>query len=457
MPRKTTAAATNSPIEVHTTVTTPQAAATEPKPEDRPDFWSYMASLTPQEWQNHIVYLTRENPRTSINGIGGYLTKLSQAFDIEDIKTAFGGYEFSYIMKKGNSMIYKGTFRVEAPPKYDLARENPNPVAAPAAAAGPLGGDVLKVLEQQNQRLYQVLTTLQDRKDDPAVSGAIDILTTAYKNGLNAVATGKPETQASGLKQIEEVLAIVDRVVSLRGGGNGNNSLTETIKTLTDLGVLSKPKSLKDQLEEVKLLSEMMSGEGNPKDWKAMLARAAVDHMPEILETFRTSTAGTIAARRQPPPAGPAAAAPGQRVPPAARPAAPVHTEPRSAISVTGGLPTVARGTSLGTTAESAAAAPTLEEFAPPAAVPETQEQYDTAMKIQMVNMMRMGASGGSIASFLEDVKPEMAKDLTKYDAATIRTFFLQDPVLRLMAEDPHWDEVLADAKEYLAEPVPVN
>jgi hypothetical protein len=452
MPRKTPAAiaAAGSP-EVTTTIRMPNTQPPpEPAREEQPFFWQRVSEIPAEKWEKDIeLWIYRLEPKVRMaTGERGYLDILSQPITPVYIKKRWGGGTFRIMVLEKGKILYSTIEEIEGDPIYDKRREVPADGAAAAAGGSTMGGDVLKVLEQQNERLYQVLTTLQDRKDDPAVSGAIDILTTAYKNGLNAVATGKPETQASGLKQIDEVLSIVDRIVSVRGGGNGNNSLTETIKTLTDLGVLSKPKSLKDQLEEVKLLSEMMSGEGNPKDWKAMLARAAVDHMPEILETLRTSTAGTISARRAAPPA-----APGQRVPPAARPAAAPAAAPAPAISVTSGLPTVARGAS----AESAAAAPTLEEFAPPAAVPETQEQYDTAMKIQMVNMMRMGASGGAIASFLEDVKPEMAKDLTKYDATTIRNFFLQDPVLKLMVEDSRWDEVLADAKEYLAEPVPLN
>src|SRR5258708_2438389 len=172
MPRKSMAAPTNQPIDVHTTIQMPQPATEKPVAPDKPDFWSYMQSLSPEAWKNHIVYLTRENPKTSINGIGGYLTKLQQAFDIEDIKVAFGGYEFSYIMKKGNDdIIYSGRFRIESPPKYDPSRENATPAAA--APASTIDGNVLKVLEQQNERLYEVLTTLQGAKDEnPAISSA---------------------------------------------------------------------------------------------------------------------------------------------------------------------------------------------------------------------------------------------------------------------------------------------
>jgi hypothetical protein len=80
-----------------------------------------MQSLTLEQWKDHIVYVTRELPKTHMNGIGGgYLVKMQEAFDIEDIKVAFGGYEFSYIMKNKNEVL------------RSTRRENPP--AAPSAA-----------------------------------------------------------------------------------------------------------------------------------------------------------------------------------------------------------------------------------------------------------------------------------------------------------------------------------
>ena len=132
-----------------------------------------------------------------------------------------------------------------------------------------------------------------------------------------------------------------------------------------------------------------------------------------------------------------------------------------------GGLQIVARdGNNVG-----APTPPTVivERAAPEVAeTPETQEQFDTNMKIQMVNMLRMGCSGDAIAHFVEDVKEEFAKDFAKYSAQQITDFFLADPILRLMVEDPEftaiggnsqkrWEDTLAEAKEYMAETVLVN
>src|SRR5260370_33548646 len=93
-----------------------------------------MRSLTPEDWKDHIVYLTRERPKTHMHVVVGcYLTKIIEPFELDDIKDAYGGYEFSYIMKRGRDAIYNGRFTVEAPPKLDGQRES-------AAAAGENGG-----------------------------------------------------------------------------------------------------------------------------------------------------------------------------------------------------------------------------------------------------------------------------------------------------------------------------
>lgn len=455
MPRARTLGAPNAPIDVHTTVNIPPNPATEKPPApEKPDFFTYMNSLTPEEWKNHIVYLTRENPKTSINGLGGYLTKLQQTFDIEDIKNAYGGYEFSYIMKKGNEVAYSGRFRVESAPKYDPAREQ-TPAAANGAAKTDLDGNILKVLEQQNERLYQVLTQLQGAKgENPAIGSAIDILTTAYKTGMTTLRENgvtNAGTQNAG-QQLEQILSIAERIASIRGGGN-SNSLDGLVTLLTTLGVIQKPKTLAEQLTDVKLLQELITGGGDePKDWKAMLVKMVGEKAPEILDVLRQNAANTAAAvnaRRAPVPAN------GQRlhtvpmnqpeIPPAAAPVAaqPQQTEVRRS----GSFEVVSR--------DDAPAAPAADGFvAPPgpAPAPGSQEEYDAAMKIHCVNMMRMGASGSTIAGFLEDIKPELAKDLVQYSEQMITSYFAQDPILKLMTEDPRWLEVLREAREFLAE-----
>ncbi len=462
MSRRSAAAASNPPIDIHTTVQMPNTPATEKKADEKPDFWTYMHSLTPEEWRNHIVYLTRENPKTSINGIGGYLTKLQQPFDIEDIKTAYGGYEFSFIMKNGNDLAYSGRFRVEAPPKYDAVRENPNAVGAPSGGSSAMSGDVLKVLEQQNERLYQVLTTLQGAKEEnPAISGAIEMLTSAYKTGLSAVSTG---SGAGGdpAKQLEQTLALAERIVSVRGGGGGGDVMTTLLAPLLKT-MMEKMLTPPDPLEQITKLGAVLDvlekfrgggGESHPKDWKASLVQEGVRHIPDLLQAFREGNAGTVEAARlraieSQNRARTAEVLEAQRrgaPPPATQPitaptpgAAPRPVAARSAPTVSGDFETESLSANVEVAVE--AAAPEIE-----------QEQRRQEFKVQIVNMIRMGASGETIADFLYDVNEEFCKDLCKYTPEMITAFFAKDPILKLAVEDPRWQEVLIEAHDYIVE-----
>lgn len=463
MSRRSAAAGSNPPIDIHTTVQMPNAATPEKKTEDKPDFWTYMHSLTPEQWKDHIVYLTRENPKTSINGIGGYLTKLQQPFDIEDIKLAYGGYEFSYIMKKGNDLVYGGRFRVEAPPKYDPSRENSTSSVASSASAT-MGGDVLKVLEQQNERLYQVLTTLQGAKEDnPAVSGAIEMLTSAYKTGLSAVATPH-QSNTDAATQLQTMLSIGEKIANLRGPGLdiekilANPLIAPLIQRLLNpdpLADITKLGAVLDVLDKLR----GGGGEAAPKDWKAALVSQGMQYVPEILNALKEGNAGTVETARLraiesqnraraaevldaqrrgvAPPSGLQPAAQVQPI----RPQPVVVASRAPAIRIDGGLQTEALNAQPGAAAQEMP----LDEAV-------QRAQYDETMKVQVVNLLRMGCSGETIADFLYDVKPEFCAELAKYTPEMITTFFANDPILKLAVEDPRWQEVLNEAHDYIVE-----
>lgn len=98
-----------------------------------PDFWDYIESLTPEQWQDHVVYLYREEPKVSNYGGTAYLDKFSGYIDVRPgvqvpmeergmieaaIKEKFGGKAFRLICKKGRERITEGKCVNEAPPKY---------------------------------------------------------------------------------------------------------------------------------------------------------------------------------------------------------------------------------------------------------------------------------------------------------------------------------------------------
>jgi len=57
-----------------------------------------------------------------------------------------------------------------------------------------------------------------------------------------------------------------------------------------------------------------------------------------------------------------------------------------------------------------------------------------------------------TIVDYLNEVKPDICKQLARNPAMVITAFFQADPILKAATEHPEWQNILADAKEYLAE-----
>jgi len=116
----------------------------------QPDFWEYVEALTPEKWNEHIVYLYREDPKVSTySGEFAYLDKFVGYIEVrpgvqvpmeergiveQAIKEKFGGRAFRLICKRGKERVTVGKCVNEAPPKYPDA--NPQQFAGPLPNAG---------------------------------------------------------------------------------------------------------------------------------------------------------------------------------------------------------------------------------------------------------------------------------------------------------------------------------
>lgn len=423
----------------------PDNAAAAP---EKPDFWVYMQSLTPDQWKDHIVYLTRELPRTTINGMGGYLVKLVQPFDIEEIKQAYGGQEFSYIMKRKNEIMYSGRFKIEAPAKLDAAREIAGQAntSAPANDAGTTGllQQFVGVLRDELQR---------SRENGGGTSdAAIEMVTKASDRAMEIVTKQVPTPQDPSAQLLATVKLMNELRPPVAAGGDS---------TLNQLMMAVLPKLVERLFAPVDPLAQVTSllavfdkleglrggGGGGKRDWKQMALEAGMDALPKVLDTINRSRESAPPPRHIVP-AAPATPGVLPQVPPhgAAAPAAPAMPN--------GGLRTVplangADGTFPQQPGGDGAAQPPAADAKPEAF---TEDQYNTIVKRHILEMVAMGLGGDSIVEYLERAQPDVLAQIEKFTDAQVEMFFNSDQILAIVVQHPRWKEVLGEVREYLAE-----
>jgi len=432
------------PAVIHQTIEVPATPAVEEQEtkEARPDFWTYMHTLTPEEWKDHIVYLTREQPKYNIAaGGGGYLTKFVQPFDLEDVKQLYGGYEFSYIMNKGRKIVYSGNFRIEAPPRIDPQRES-----VPAGDQSNIAQQFISMLREELGRMRESLANGGD--DAGAGEKAIEMLSKASDKAMDVI-----------LKQVPDA--------GKGNAGGGDQGIIATIKILKELGLIGQPQPAIDPMKQLEMMLSIFSkideirgnggGGGGRRSshwWDSSLAEKAVDAIPGLLDTFKETREANMriasdrarasdnlrAIGRQP-----AAPAPGAQ--PAAT-AQPATAEIRSSS----GLHTVPleRGD---------VGAYAVPDTQPDAAVPETvivetidrnTPAFDNFLKQGIVEAIYRGDHGEPIVDFLDVAKPGFSNVLVQYAPEQLTAFFGRDPILQAAVKHPNWLVVLEEARKYI-------
>jgi hypothetical protein len=449
---------------ITTTVQMPPQEAAEKTEDSRPDFFSYMQSLTPEQWKRHIVYITREQPKTSINGVGGYLTKLQQAFDIEDIKLAFGGQEFSYIMKRDNDIIYSGKFRIEAPPRYDSTRES--------AAGTPTNGHS----DGTAQLLQQFVGVLRDElarsREDGKGSGvteeAIKLLTSASDHAMSVITKQVPQA-SDPTAQLTALLAAAEKIAAMRapapaasGLGELGTILVPILKTLAEK--LLTPTDPLDQITKLAgifdVLEKLRGPGGGKSDYRTALVEQGIPAVRDLITTIAERRASDVEIARQARAraesqertANTAKELNAQRLAAANQRPAPQAAAPSAAPAAD--LP-LRSGRGVG-------AAPfrvvpmngePVESAPAPAETPRVQvnaDEYLNGVKLRFVELLSSDEDSEYIVDYLEASGLDLVAHLTKFSPAQISTYCQSDFILAHAVALPRWAEWLEDARAYL-------
>jgi hypothetical protein len=454
-------------INTSTPAASPEIETTEPVKEEKPQNWFFteIAEKPAHEWGRvWSLELHRVKPDVpGVPGTKGYLRLFSEPVTLETIRSNFGGGRFRLNLLKHSRYNTSHEFEIEGQPIYDPNRERP---AANGNGNAGIGGDLQKefisVLREELQRSRDGQT--------PGGEEVIRMLTSASEKAMEIV-TKQAAPATDPTSQLNSLLSAAKTLADLRAPqSNGLGELGQYLGPMLK-AVMEKLVTPVDPLAELTKLAGLMdvlekirggASDAPPKDWRAAAVQAVTTHLPEILDTFRTTSANTVAANQARARAAevvrglpPSAAAP----PPApANPAtaAPANAAPPLAVHSNGGLRLVPRDSVDETPAVQQAPAQTAT------ASPLTVDEHRHALKINVVNLFMHGASGSSIASYVEDVDPEFAADFGKYTTDQIISFFAADPILNVMVNstlppsDPAFPtrlhEVLADAREFVNE-----
>jgi len=443
MPRRRVSAQQAPTVQTTITMPAQQDGKSEQEKPERPDFWTYMQRLTPEQWNDHIVYVTREEPKTSINGLGGYLFKTVTPFDIDEIKMAYGGRVFSYIMKKKGELIYSGKFPIEAPPKFDPTREN---TGAPAGSSSANSSEAQTFAKELITVLREELSHAREGNQGPnaANDATVDMLVKASEKAMTMMEKRTPEAgnPATMFKDFTDAM----KNMGFTGGQQHGSTLGALIAELTPLATLLMPLLTKfmtptdpiAQITQYKTLLDMVDGfrgkGGSSRTTTEDLILKGIETLPDVIRTFQMEKQPGQPGQQVRRPSPAIVPAPGtppgspQRAP---QGAAPLSPAPASAAPF--------RVTPIHEGGAPAEQIPQPEtESGPEAAVGDVNTAADFHLawvKRNIVEMMAMGQDAQNIAVFLDMQKPDFAADISNYDLKSILGMIAMDPILSQLTQ----------------------
>lgn len=418
------------------------------------DGFEYLASLTPGEWDERIVYLYRQDPNIAKSDDRNkkYIIKLSMPFDEAYVQERFGGGKFLAIVKNqratGDTAERKFSFEIEGAPKLQADEKFRNAPPAEGTAVPP--ADQNELIRDLTRQLVELARESRDREDpdDDAMARVAQTMQRGAEAAMEMVRHAAEQNAglATGSPMADKVLEAA--LTSMRGGQSPAREMLSLFGAMKEIGVIGgaaqNPLSLLRDLKDGLGIDIAGALRGGKEDWRSTLAGAApaiFDGVVGILDKFSAmqrqnfeialathreraaSRQAAAAAAAAPPPAAIALAAEARREPPASvLPAgfgAPPDTAPRDA--------------------------------------PAGQLDFDQ-LRRTIVRHFQNGKAGDFVADLLMEIYPDHLPVFRAIlsDAKTLIEQAKADPILGEIAGDPDFAEFVADlVRELAPEPAP--
>lgn len=358
----------------------------------------YLRELPEDELGLCDVYVYRVEPKT----VSTYIDKLNERLDENLLEERYGGRILAVkIQHKNGKSGYQPRIQTVGEPKYTRRELIANPSLAPASAPSAAGSGISEAT--LNRLIDKLLDERLGRDASGGLSSAVEstvkMMESASQHAIDVVAKQIPDRTGPN-----DVLTAAKELVSLIQPRNEKNSILETIAVLKELGILgasAQPKSILEQITELRELKDFLSGDeagGGPSKksngWDVL--NTLVEKTPQLFD--RTVFLAEQNLKRKQ--AAAATAARAQQA--AAETAAPQTLPPRAP-----------------TTPES-----TLPQAAVVAADP------DEPFKRRVVEMIREDTDPVIALNFIEGWNPALAAMLHMFTTEQVRNFIATDPFL---------------------------
>ena len=212
------------------------------------EFWPYVEALKPEEWQKHIVYIYRMDPRTVTSygdGISA-IDKITGVIDVrpgvqvpftdrEEVELAirekFGGKAFRLILKKGSERISETRCTNDYPPRYPSPTDTSNPGVTPLMSDANATADVAKTAMHALSGQERAATETAIR----ALDGAATVITRLAAGNAAAQPSETDQLMRQAMAALltkalnppdpfETLSRLVPLLQGLTGGGGGGSN-----------------------------------------------------------------------------------------------------------------------------------------------------------------------------------------------------------------------------------------
>ena len=436
---------------------------------EKPPRWFFdeIQEIAAGDWGKiYSLELHRMEPKVpGVPGSKGYLNMYLEPITLASVQQRYGGGKFRLNLCKNGRYWTSHDFDIEGAPIYDASRER----ATAAPAGGSNDSSLVRILEEQYKKVIEVLERARtdDNADSPAMTKAVDILSTAYNEGIKAVREdNKPAPAPDLLKQLTPLIALLTPLF-----GFVKPLFERMLVPQNPLEELTKLGTVIDALDKIRgTNSGGGGGDSKPKDWKAMLAEALMSKGPEVIREIRETLEAQVRVQQE----RRATAEAQERLVgrlPAGAPGAPAPAAPGTPAPTSSPLRTVPING-----APPAAGVVPGQATAGPMPGPEMVQPFDVTLavtnfiKTRVVAILVEDADAGDtveeiaehLVDFLEDASPETIDEIRNNSPVLLNAFFAEDPILRVLVAHPKWSAVLDAARAYIrqgvaepAEPAP--